>query len=248
MMAAGVRGGAALPHVLPAHRLRRHRADRHRRARAPGDPGKIVTVRFDANVSAQARLDVRARGRRRSASRSARARWPSSTRPTSRTSRSPARRRSTSRPTRARAIFRQDPVLLLHPSRRCSRGETQRMPVVFYVDPAFLKDPDANGASARSRFPTHSTRWTAGRRQLRLRQTGQMTEPAEEGGNHGRREEPRISYPAAEPLADDRRLFGADAGLRRHHVHARRRLRRLSCSLGFAIGVLFTHGYAGGRT
>lgn len=109
-------------------------------AKAPGDTGRIVTVRFDANVSPK--LD-----------------W--SFEPEQKTERVAIGARQlaffdatnlSDKPVTGSAAFNVSPdesaqyfvkiQCFCFTQQTLQPGETQRMPVVFYIDPAFLKDRD----------------------------------------------------------------------------------------------------------
>lgn len=109
-------------------------------ATAPGTTGRIVTVRFDANVSSklgwrfepERKLQRVAIGARELAFFDA--------------------TNLTDTPLTGKAVFNISPdgaakyfvkvQCFCFTKQTLGAGETQRMPVVFYVDPAFLKDPD----------------------------------------------------------------------------------------------------------
>ncbi len=112
-------------------------------ASAPGSTGKIVTVRFDANVSPKLG-------------------WSFS--PEQKTERVAIGARQlaffdatnlTDKPVTGSAAFNISPdqsaryfvkvQCFCFTEQTLAPGETQRMPVVFYVDPAFLNDPDNAG-------------------------------------------------------------------------------------------------------
>jgi cytochrome c oxidase assembly protein subunit 11 len=112
-------------------------------ATAPGDNGRIVTVRFDANVSDKLG-------------------W--SFEPEQKTERVAIGARQlaffdatnlTDKPLTGSAAFNISPdqsaqyfvkvQCFCFTKQSLGPGETQRMPVVFYVDPAFSKDPDNAG-------------------------------------------------------------------------------------------------------
>ena len=112
-------------------------------AQAPGDTGRIVTVRFDANTSDK---------------------LPWSFQPEQKTQRVAIGARQlaffdatnlSDKPVTGSAAFNISPdqsaqyfvkvQCFCFTQQTLQPGETQRMPVVFYVDPAFLKDPDDAG-------------------------------------------------------------------------------------------------------
>jgi cytochrome c oxidase assembly protein subunit 11 len=109
-------------------------------ARAPGDTGKIVTVRFDTNTSDK---------------------LPWQFRPEQKTMRVAIGARQlaffdatnlSDKPVTGSAAFNISPdesaqyfvkvQCFCFTEQTLQPGETQRMPVVFYVDPGFLKDPN----------------------------------------------------------------------------------------------------------
>jgi cytochrome c oxidase assembly protein subunit 11 len=114
-------------------------------AKAPGDTGKIVTVRFDANTSDK---------------------LPWTFQPEQKTERVAIGARQlaffdatnlSDKPVTGSAAFNISPdqsaqyfvkvQCFCFTRQTLQPGETQRMPVVFYVDPAFLKDKDNDGVS-----------------------------------------------------------------------------------------------------
>ncbi|WBO24524.1 cytochrome c oxidase assembly protein [Sphingomonas abietis] len=114
-------------------------------AKAPGDTGRIVTVRFDANISN---------------------RLPWRFAPEQKTQRVAIGARQlaffdatnlSDRPITAAAAFNISPdqsaayfvkiQCFCFTQQTLQPGETQRMPVVFYVDPAFLRDRDNAGVT-----------------------------------------------------------------------------------------------------
>jgi cytochrome c oxidase assembly protein subunit 11 len=114
-------------------------------AKAPGSTGRIVTVRFDANVSPklgwtfepEQKTERVAIGARQLAFFDA--------------------TNLSDKPVTGSAAFNISPdqsaqyfvkvQCFCFTKQTLQPGETQRMPVVFYVDPAFLKDPDNKGVS-----------------------------------------------------------------------------------------------------
>lgn len=112
-------------------------------AHAPGDTGKIVTVRFDANVNSK---------------------LPWKFEPENKTQRVAIGARQltffdatnlSDKPLTGTAAFNISPdesaqyfvkiQCFCFTKQTLQPHQTQRMPVVFYVDPAFLKDPDDKG-------------------------------------------------------------------------------------------------------
>jgi cytochrome c oxidase assembly protein subunit 11 len=114
-------------------------------AKAPGDTGKIVTVRFDANVSDKLHWNFE---------------------PEQKTERVAIGARQlaffeatnlSDKPVTGSAAFNISPdesaqyfvkvQCFCFTKQTLQPGETQRMPVVFYIDPAILKDKDNAGVS-----------------------------------------------------------------------------------------------------
>jgi cytochrome c oxidase assembly protein subunit 11 len=112
-------------------------------AKAPGDTGRIVTVRFDANVSPK--LGWRFEPEQKTQRVAIGARELTFFDATN----------LTDKPITGSAVFNISPdqaaqyfvkvQCFCFTQQKLEPGETQRMPVVFYVDPAFLKDTDSRG-------------------------------------------------------------------------------------------------------
>ncbi len=109
-------------------------------AKAPGDTGRIVTVRFDANVSNKLgwRFEPEQKTQRVAIGARELAFFDATN--------------LTGKPVTGSAAFNISPdqaaqyfvkvQCFVFTQQTLQPGETQRMPVVFYVDPAFLKDKD----------------------------------------------------------------------------------------------------------
>jgi cytochrome c oxidase assembly protein subunit 11 len=114
-------------------------------AKAPGDTGRIVTVRFDANVSSK--LDWKFEPEQQTERVAIGARQLAFFDATN----------LSDKPLTGSAAFNISPdesaqyfvkvQCFCFTQQTLQPGETQRMPVVFYVDPAFLKDRDNAGVS-----------------------------------------------------------------------------------------------------
>lgn len=114
-------------------------------AKAPGDTGRIVTVRFDANVSSK--LDWKFEPEQKTERVAIGARQLAFFDATN----------LSDKPLTGSAAFNISPdesaqyfvkvQCFCFTQQTLQPGETQRMPVVFYVDPAFLKDRDNAGVS-----------------------------------------------------------------------------------------------------
>ncbi len=114
-------------------------------AHAPGSTGRIVTVRFDANVSSKLgwRFEPEQKTQRVAIGARQLAFFDATN--------------LTDRPLTGSAAFNISPdqaaqyfvkvQCFCFTKQSLGPGETQRMPVVFYVDPDFLKDPDENGVT-----------------------------------------------------------------------------------------------------
>jgi cytochrome c oxidase assembly protein subunit 11 len=112
-------------------------------AKAPGDTGRIVTVRFDANTSAK--LDWKFEPEQKTERVAIGARQLAFFDATN----------LSDKPLTGSAAFNVSPEqsaqyfvkiqCFCFTQQTLQPGETQRMPVVFYVDPAFLKDRDNAG-------------------------------------------------------------------------------------------------------
>jgi cytochrome c oxidase assembly protein subunit 11 len=112
-------------------------------AKAPGDTGRIVTVRFDANVSNKLgwRFEPEQKTQRVAIGARQLAFFDATN--------------LTDKPLTGSAAFNISPdqaaqyfvkvQCFCFTKQSLQPGETQRMPVVFYVDPAFLKDADDKG-------------------------------------------------------------------------------------------------------
>lgn len=112
-------------------------------AHAPGDTGRIVTVRFDANMSPKLgwRFEPEAKEKRVAIGARQLTYFDATN--------------LSDKPMTGSAVFNITPdqaaqyfvkvQCFCFTKQTLGPGETQRMPVVFYVDPAFLKDPDDNG-------------------------------------------------------------------------------------------------------
>ena len=149
-------------------------------------------------------------------------------------------------PEQAGQIFHQDPVLLLH------RADAEARRDGADAGDLLRRSQDARrsrraATSTRSRSATPSYPVDSRRRPARARATAQATQADQGATDHGRREEPRLSYPAAEPLAVHGRDGGAGAGRRRHHVDARAAVRPLGV-LRSASPACCARCTSGGRT
>jgi cytochrome c oxidase assembly protein subunit 11 len=112
-------------------------------ARAPGDTGRIVTIRFDANVSSK--LDWKFEPEQKTERVAIGARQLAFFDATN----------LSDKPLTGSAAFNISPEqsaqyfvkvqCFCFTQQTLQPGETQRMPVVFYVDPAFLRDRDNSG-------------------------------------------------------------------------------------------------------
>ena len=217
-----LRQRAALPPVLPGHRLRRHDPGR-RGAAAPGRDRPDDLVRFDANHIAGSALGFQPGRPPPHDRRSARATSPST-----------PRRNLSDRPVTGTATFNVTPSqagqyftkiqCFCFTEQTLRPGEEVRMPVVFYVDPAILDDPDARDISEITLSYTFYPVDRAARRELEP--TSARTTQGR-NGRHGRSEEPPISYRQPEHLAADRRDLGAGLVRRAGDVDARQSVRPL---------------------